>query len=143
MKTPLTYGVIMAVATALLTLILFFGGFHDSAEQIQSGVGKTIGFVVPLAISITCLALAMREKRANTPIDHLWGYGSAVWTGILTALFATLFSAIFAYLYFGVINPGMTDLLFQAEVAKMEDKGVSPEQIDQAERFMRKMMSPA
>jgi hypothetical protein len=142
MKTPLMYGVIMAVASALLTLILFFVGFHDSPERMQSGVGKFIAVVVPLAITIICLALAMRDKRANTPADASWGYGSALWTGVLTAVFASLLGAVFAYLYFAVINPTMTDVLYQAEVAKMEDKGVSPEQIDQAERFMRKMMSP-
>lgn len=142
MKTPLTYGVIMAVASALLTLILFFVGFHDSPEQMQSGAGKFIAVVVPLAISIICLALAMRDKRANTPDDAPWGYGSAVWTGVLTAVVASLLGAVFAYLYFGLINPTMTDVLYQAEVAKMEDKGLSPEQIDRAEQFMRKMLSP-
>lgn len=143
MKTPLTYGVIMAVASALLTLSLFFAGFHDSAERIESGLGKFIAFVGPLAITIACLALAMRDKRANTSADNAWGYGSALWTGVLTGLFAALFSAVFAYLYFGFINPGMTEVLYQAEVAKLEDKGLSPEQIDRAEQFMRKMLSPA
>lgn len=142
MKTPLTYGVIMAVASALLTLILFFVGFHDSPEQMQSGAGKFIAVVGPLAISITCLALAMRDKRSNTPDDAPWGYGSAVWTGVLTAVFATLLGAVFAYLYFAVINPSMTEVLYQTEVAKMEDKGLPPEQIDRAEQFMRKMLSP-
>ena len=142
MKTPLTYGVIMAVASALLTLGLFFAGFHDSVERIESGLGKFIAFVGPLAITIACLALAMREKRANTPADTSWGYGSALWTGVLTGLLAALFSAVFAYLYFAFINPGMTEVLYQAELAKLEAKGLSPEQIDRAEQFMRKMLSP-
>ncbi|HTO04568.1 MAG TPA: DUF4199 domain-containing protein [Opitutus sp.] len=49
---------------------------------------------------------------------------------------------MFAYVYFGFINPGMTELLFQAEVAKLENQGMSPEQIDRAEQFMREMVSP-
>lgn len=74
----------MAVAAALLTLILFFTGFHDDVEGIESGLGKILSGVGSLAISIAFLALAMRDKRANTPIDASWGYGSALWTGVLT-----------------------------------------------------------
>jgi hypothetical protein len=142
MKIPLSYGVAMAIAGALLTFVMFFAGFHDTAEKMQSGVAQTIGMVVPLAIAVTCLILAMRDKRANTPPDANWGYGSALGVGVLTGLFGALLGAVFAYIYFAFINPNMTEVIYQMQVAKMEEKGMSAEQIGNAESMMRKMMSP-
>jgi hypothetical protein len=143
MKIPLTYGVIMAVAGALLTFAMFFTGMHDSVERMRSGLGQTIAWVVPLAIGIVCLCLAMRDKRNATPPDKNWGYGSALGTGVLTGLFGALFGAVFAYIYFVYINPNISEVIYQTQVAAMESKGMASEQIERAEPMMRKMMSPA
>ena len=62
----------MAVASALLTLCLFYAGFHDSPERIESGLGKFIAFVGPLAVAVTCLALAMREGAVAVTADRAW-----------------------------------------------------------------------
>jgi hypothetical protein len=142
MKTPLIYGAAMAIAGALLTFILFFAGFHDSAEKMGSGVAQTLGIVGPLLIAIVCLALAMRDKRANTSTDSPWGYGSALGTGVLTGLFSTLLGAIFAYIYLAFLNPEMPNVMYEMQIAKMEEKGTPPEQIEAAEGMMRTMLSP-
>jgi len=142
MKTPLIYGFAMALAGALLTFVMFFAGFHSSAEKMQSALGRTIGTVGSLVIAIVCLLLAMRAKRAGTPPDAPWGYGSALGAGVLTGLFAALIGIVFAYVYFVFINPQMSEVVYQVQVAKMEAKGMSSDQIDRAEPMMRKMMSP-
>lgn len=133
----------MAIAGALLTFIMFFAGFHESAEKMQSGFAQTIGVVGPLAIAITCLALAMREKRANTPADTNWSYGSALGVGVLTGLCGAVVGAVFAYIYFAIINPNISEVIYQMQVGKMTAKGMSGDQIEKAEPMMRKMMSPA
>jgi hypothetical protein len=143
MKIPLTYGAAMAFASALLTFTLFFTGYHDSVEKMQSGFAQTVAVVVPLLIAVACLALAMREKRSNTPADQTWGYGSAFGVGVLTALFGALFSAIFAYIYFKFLNPGMAEVMYDMQVAKMEQQGLSSQQLEGAEKVMRMMLSPA
>ena len=140
MKTPLTYGFISALGGALLTLGLYFAGFHESVEKLQSG--QNIGAVLGIAILVTALALGMREKRANAPAETEWGYGSAFGTGVAIAAFSALFSAVFSYLYLAVINPNFPELVFQAQQAKMEAKGLSATQIANAEPMMRKFMSP-
>lgn len=132
----------MAIAGALLTFILFFAGFHGSVEAMQSGVAQTVSIVVPVLITVICLALAMRDKRESTPSDSGWGYGSALGTGVVTVLFSALFGAVFAYIYFAVLNPDMSDVIYETQVAKMEEKGMPADQIDQAEPIMRKMLSP-
>jgi hypothetical protein len=85
----------------------------------------------------------MRDKRANTPPDLPWGYGSALGTGVLTGLFSALFGAIFAYIYFSFLNPEVTNFMYEMEIAKLEARGAPPEQIDAAEGMMRFMFSPA
>ena len=141
MKTSVTYGFLIALAGLVLSLLMFFTGFHTDVEKMQSGLGKTIGMVLPLVIGIIGLALAMRDTRAQRAPGS-WGYGPAFGAGVMTALFAALFSAVTTYLYVGLINPNFSDIVYQAQVAAMEAKNVPAEQIERAEPMMRKMMSP-
>ncbi len=140
MKIPLTYGFYMALAGAVLTLLMYFAGMHDTAEKLNSS--RWVGGIGGAIIGATFLVLAMREKRANTPLETDWTYGSAVGVGILTGLFGAIFSVVFTYLYFGFLNPGMSELILEAQLAAMEAKGMTSAQISNAEPMMRKMMSP-
>jgi hypothetical protein len=84
----------------------------------------------------------MRDKRAQFPAEEDWGYGSAVGIGVLTGLFGSLFGLVTTYLYFGIINPGFSDLIFQAQAAAMAEKGMSAAQIEKIEPMIRKWLSP-
>ena len=139
MKTPLIYGFSMGLATALVTLLLYFTGYHDSAEKLSAA--QWIGGGVNIAILVACLALAMKEKRANSAPENDWGYGSALGVGVLTALAGAIFGAVFGYLYFGILNPGFGDVILDAQIAAMEAKGMPAATIERAEPMMRKWMS--
>jgi len=141
MKIPLTYGFVLALGGALLLIALYLAGFYDNGEKLN--VGQWIDGCVGLVIAITCLALAMREKRAAAPAGTEWGYGSAFGAGVLTALFAAIFAGFFGYLYFAVINPNMSEVLYQAQVAKLEAKGLPPARLEDAEKMMQRFFTPA
>lgn len=140
MKISLTYGFGMAMAGALLVMALFFLGFHSDAEKLSSA--QTIGTVVGLAISIVCMVMGIREKRALTPADQNWGYGSAFGTSFMIGLFGTLFGVVFGYLYFAYINPSFSDLVLHAQLDKLEASGKSLAEIDQIEPIMKKWINP-
>lgn len=140
MKTSLTYGAVMAIAGAVLTLLLFFAGFHDSGEKMK--LAQWIGGLGGVAIGVTCLTLAIREKRALFPVDADWGYGAALGGGVLTGLWASLFGLVTAYVYFAILNPGFSDVIYQTQVTAMEARGMTAAQIERAEPMMRKWMSP-
>jgi ABC-type Fe3+ transport system permease subunit len=140
MKTPLTYGFLAALGGAIVNLLLYFAGLHDSMEKLT--MAQIIGGVLGLAIIITCLSLAMRDKRASAPADAEWGYGAAFGVGLSTAVFMILFGAVSTYVYMAIVNPGFSDIIYAAQVAKMEEKGMSSAQIASAEPMMRKVMSP-
>jgi hypothetical protein len=141
MKTYLTYGFIMTLASAFLGLGLYFGGFHADPAKLQ--LGQNIGIVLGIVIGIVCLLLGMREKRATTTAEKSWGYGSALGTGVMIALFGTLMGAVYNYAYFAYINPGFQEVVLDAQIMAMEEKGLSAAQIDSAIPMMEKFMSPA
>jgi hypothetical protein len=139
MKTALTYGAAMAVANALLTLVLYLLGLHDSAEKLR--LAQWVGGLAGAGVGIAVLTLAIREKRAAFPADETWGYGNALGIALLTGVVGTFLGSVFGYIYFAAINPGMADAIYQGQVAAMEARGMSAAQIERAEPMMRKWMS--
>lgn len=140
MKTYLVYGFAMALAGALLMLALFFLGFHSDPTKV--GPAQLIGMLLGLTISVACIVLGTKARRAELPTNEPFGYGSALAAGVMITLVASLFGIATNYLYFQVINPGFGDVIIQAEIAKMEDKGMSAQQVEAAENLLRKIMSP-
>ncbi len=140
MKLPLLFGSAMAFAGAVLTLLMFFAGLHDDVEKLKTA--QWVGTLGGIAIGVTTLALAMKEKRRTYTTEEEWGYGNALGVGVLSGLVGAVLGAVFAYLYFGVINPGLSDLMVQAQIAGMEQAGVPAAQIEKTEPMMRKWMSP-
>jgi predicted neutral ceramidase superfamily lipid hydrolase len=141
MKTYVTYGLLWAVAGAILTLAMFFLGFQSDLEKFKSG--QLIAMVGGLIISIVFIVLGTKARRAEVPASEGFSYGQALGAGIMVGLFATLFGIVFNFIYTHYINTGMQDLIIQAQVDKWEAKGMSGAQLEGAEKMMRKTMNPA
>lgn len=140
MKTSITYGFIMTLCGAFVGLGLYFTGFHADADKLK--IAQNISIVVGIIISVSCILLGMREKRANTPGDKPWGYGSALGTGVMIGLFGTLFGSVYNYVYFAYIDPNFREVVLQAQIAALEAKNLSAAQIEQAEPYIRPWLSP-
>lgn len=139
MKTCALYGFISALAGAFVTLILYFIGFHSDASKLQAAgwIGGLLGF----AVTVACLVLGMKARREELPKEADFGYGTAVGAGALISLVASFLSSVFAYVYYAFINPAFTDLMVQAQLAKMEARGMSGDQLEKAETMTKWMMS--
>jgi hypothetical protein len=140
MKTYVTYGFIMAICSALLGMALHFTGFHSDVDKLP--VAQKISMFAGLAISITTIVLAMKEKRSLTPATGTWGYGSALWTGVCVGFYGMLFGSLYNYAYFAFIDPNFQDVVLQGQLAAMEAQNVPSSQIEAAEPFIRKWLSP-
>ena len=140
MKTCFTYGCIMTFASALITLALFFAGFHNDPAKI--GTAGWIQGLLGLAISITVLVLGQRARRAETPPDKPFGYGTALGNGLLIAAVALITGVIFQFVYESYINTGFIETYPQAQSMKLEAKGLSQDQIDRGMTMMRKFSGP-
>ena len=141
MKTPLIYGLYMALAGLLLNLVLYFSGFHSDVDKL--GTAQTIATIGNLILGVTLLALGIKARRAEIPLTEDFGYGRALWAGVQISFFACIFGVITNFLYMGVINRGLKELMVQAQINKWEALGMSSDRIEQAEKMMRTMMNPA
>lgn len=140
MKTYVTYGFFMTLANFLVTLALYFLGYHSDPVKFQS-ISKVTQWI-PLFISIAIIVLGVRARRSEVPATEEFGYGRALGAGVMISLFGCLFGTATNLLYFQVINPEVTNVIIQAQLNAMEAKGMSEAQLTQVEKGMRFMMSP-
>lgn len=140
MKTPLTYGFLMAIAGAVLAISLYLLGYHSDASKF--GTGQMLGMVGGLAIGIACITLGIKARRAEVPASESYSYGRALKAGMMIALFASLLGIVTNFAYAKFINPGISDVIVQAEIAKLEAKGLSGAQLEGAEKVIRAMTGP-
>jgi hypothetical protein len=140
MKTCALYGFISALAGAFLTLIEFFLGLHSDASKLP--VANWVGGISGLAIFITCLTLGVRARRGEVPAMDGFGYGRALWAGILVSFFSSVLGALFNFAYNSFINPALSDIILQDRLAKLESSGMSGDKLDKAESITRFMLSP-
>jgi hypothetical protein len=140
MKTCALYGFISALSGAFLTLILYFAGFHSDPAKLTAATW--IGGLLGLAIGVTCIVLGVKARRAQVPVTEGFGYGSALWAGVVISAVSSVLSAIFIYAYYSFINPAFIDIVVQDKMAKLEASGVSSDKIEKAEAGMRMFMGP-
>jgi hypothetical protein len=140
MKTCSLYGFISALAGAFLTLVLYFLGYHSDPAKLTAA--SWIGGLGGLAIASVCTALGVKARRAEVPDDAGFGYGQALGAGVLVALVSSVLSAVFTYAYYAFINPGFTEIVIQDKMDKLQAKGISGAQLDQAEKFTRFLLNP-
>ena len=141
MKTPLIYGLYMALVGLLVNLGLYFAGCHSEVEKL--GTAQTISTVTGIVFGVTLLVLGVKARRAEIPVTEDFGYGRALWAGVQISFFASIFGVITNFLYMGIINRGLKELMVSAQIAKWEALGMSSDRIEQAEKMMRTMMNPA
>ncbi len=141
MKTTFIYGLGMAIAGAVLNFAFYFAGMHDSAETL--GSAQRYGMIIGLLITLVGLVMAIRARRSETPLDEDFGYGRALWAGTLTSFWGALFGNVFNILYVTAINPGITDVAHDMQVAAWEEAGMTADQIAGAEKMMEMFTNPA
>jgi Protein of unknown function (DUF4199) len=140
MKTTLTYGVLMAVGGAVLSISFYLLGLHSDPAKFDTA--QWLGMAAGLAIGIACITIGIRARRAELPAGEPFGYGRALGTGVMITLFAALIGIVTNFAYTNFINPGFTDVIVQAQIAKLEAKGLNRTQIEGAEKMIRAMSGP-
>lgn len=118
---------LISIASSILTAMVF----KPSENQMISMVISIITFV----ISVGILAQGMRNYRE----DDLGGYmpfsrglGYATLIGVVVGIV----SAIFTYVLYKYIDPGLLNELTNAQYAEMEKRGLSQEDIEKAQSMM-------
>lgn len=141
MKTCALYGLIIFVASAILTIVVYLAGLHSDPSKLS--IANWITGILGLAIGITATVLGVKARRAEIPATEDFGYGRALWAGIQISIVASILISLFNAVYAAFINTGYSEVLVQAQTDKMQAKGMSADQIEGVEKFTRFMVSPA
>jgi hypothetical protein len=140
MKTYLTYGAASAIAGAMLMMLLYLLGYHSDPEKLK--MAQILGSCGGLAISITCIVLGTKARRAEIPPTEEFGYGQALFAGFMISLISSAIGIVTWIIYAKFVNPDFHEMVVQAQLHAMEARGMKQEQIDAAEKVIRTMTNP-
>ena len=131
-KTNLTNGLILGLVGIVYTFIVYFLDLTFSTYQ------GYIGMVIQLVV----LFFLLKSYRDNFRHGQIT-YGQSVGAGVIIYVYYAVIMAIFGYLLYTVIDPGLMKKALAVAEAKMASKGLPQAQIDTAMTLTSKMMKPA
>jgi len=116
----LGYGVIIALAIIVFSLILFL-------LNLKQGSGLEYLTYVILLAGIVLVQLNYRNKYQGGFIT----YGEAFKIGMLSSLFLAIIMGIYTFIFFQYIDPGAMEEGMALAEQKMMDRGMSDMEIEQ------------
>jgi len=133
MNPSVKYGLLVSATGILISLLVFILGLD------KSDAGQYLGWLnIPLMIIF--MVMAIKEKR--TGMGGFIAFGPAFKTVAGMVVISAVVTALYTYLYFTAINPGMVDFIKEKQILQMEGRGMSDEEIDAAMQMSSKFMSP-
>lgn len=134
-KVALNYGLILGVVLIVYSLILYLVDVPLESLQYANWVGYLFT-IVAMVMGIK----AYRDKYAGGFIT----YGKSFSMGFLIALYAAIIGAIYGFIYFSYINPGIIQEMMDLRVAEMWEQNpeMTDQQFEMAESWMKRFMSP-
>ncbi|MEE9408532.1 MAG: DUF4199 domain-containing protein [Polaribacter sp.] len=125
-------GVILGVASILLSLVMYATGSHLDPHWSSS--------VVSAALFIGIIILGTKKfKEANGGFMS-WGQGVKIGVGI--AVLAGLIVVIYNYIFMNFIEPDFMSQVMEIQNQKFLDQGMTEEQIDAANEMGKSFQSP-
>ncbi len=135
MNTRFFYALVWTLGTAVLMLLLFFTGFQT--EKLATGKYLTyLGLLIPVVV----LYLGIKAARDERP-GGVMTYGQGVSAGMVISVYAALMSAVYSWFHFTFVNPRFADYTLDMVREQWAERGLTVEQVEQAERITRKMLS--
>jgi len=131
-KANLNSGLILGLAGVVFNLIIYF---------FDLTFNKSIPYIFYLA-AIFMLYYLIKSYRDNYKQGFI-SYGQSVGAGVIIFLYYSVISAIFTYILYTVIDPGLTDKMLAFVEEQMVNSGKVPEgTIDTVMAFQKKILIP-
>jgi len=131
-KANLTNGLILALAGIAFSLIMFF---------FDLSLNKTVGYI-NIPIQLVLLYFLLKSYRDNFMHGQIT-YGQSVGAGMVIFVYYAIIMAVFTYLLFTVIDPGLVKKSMAISEEAMVKKGLPQSAIDTGMAFTAKIMKPA
>jgi Protein of unknown function (DUF4199) len=133
MKNTVKYGLMFGFIPAIIMFLVYAVGMHRD-QSVQ-----TYMQFISIAIVLVVIFLGIKAERDHV-LNGFISFGKAFSTGFMIVLIGAVIGIAMTYLYFDVIDPGKRDFMIMLQEDALYDRGMSPEQIDQAlpqiEKFM-------
>ncbi|MDN5215857.1 DUF4199 domain-containing protein [Fulvivirgaceae bacterium BMA12] len=130
-QTGLKYGLILALINIGVSLITNLAG---------QGANQWLAFfIIVIFFAIVCF---MAHKAFKDNGDGFMSYGQGLGIGAVMGLVAGLLSSIFSAIYVSYIDNSAMEEATQKQIEKMEERGMSDAQIDQAVEMMSMFQTP-
>lgn len=130
-KETLNYGIIYGLITVVFSVLTYM--FDLTFKTWIIWPSMLLGIIV--------LFFLLRSYR-----DHYNGgyitYGKSVGAGVIISIYAAIITAIYIYVLYAFIDPGLMDKSIAMAEAKMAEKGLPEEAIEKAMEMQAKMMKP-
>jgi hypothetical protein len=130
-KANLTSGLILGLAGIVYSLVMYF--LDLSLNQAQ-------GYIF-MVVQIALLFYLVKAYRDNY-MHGMITYGQALGAGVVICLYYSIIAAVFAYILFAVIDPGLLDKQLAIAEEMMLKRGIPQAQIDAGMAVQKKIMIP-
>ena len=125
------YGLILAGISIVYFLTLTLAGVDQT-----SGIGRWIPIVFYIAV------IFLAHKNYKEQGDGYMAYGQGMGITFWLALVSSVIYSIFFYAYIKFIDSSFVETMKNNEIEKMQERGISDEQIDQAMGIASMFMTP-
>jgi hypothetical protein len=130
-KANLTNGLILALVGIVFSLVLFF---------LDLSLNKTVGYI-NIPIQLVLLYFLLKSYRDNFMHGQI-NYGQSVGAGVVIFVYYAIIMAIFTYILWTVIDPGLAKKSMALSEEAMVKKGLPQAAIDTGMAFTAKIMKP-
>jgi len=130
-KTCLKYGLILGLVSIVFSVLIYMFDLTFATWTI----------IPSLLLSFIVLFLLQRSYR-DTYNNGFITYGKSLGVGVVIFIYASVIIAIYTYLLYTVIDPGMIDKQMAMAADKMVAKGIPEASMDAALKMQEKMLKP-
>jgi hypothetical protein len=130
-KETFNYGIILGLITVGLSVLTYMFDL----------MFKTWVMWPVLLIGVLVLFLLLRSYRDHYNNGYI-SYGRSVGAGVIIYIYAAVITAIFTYVLYAFIDPGLVDKSLAVAEERLISKGVPDAAIDKAMEMQAKMMKP-
>lgn len=134
------YGLLAGLVLVVVSLALHLAGAVDYTGQ--DGSSSWITNILNWGIIIVAIILAVRQHR-DQELGGLISFGRSFYVGFIVSLLIGVISAVWGYVFFGFIEPGLIDTMLEMQKEQMMDQqGMSASDVEQGISMMKWMFTP-
>ncbi len=130
-KANLTNGLILGLVGVVWTLMLYF---------LNMTFNKVLGY--PLLIILGVVLFFLLKSYRDNYKHGMITYGEALGAGLIIFLYYSIIMAIFTYILYAIIDPGLVDKSLAFAEEMLQKRGMPQARIDAGMSIQKKMMTP-